>query len=346
VRVALDVTPATTGRTGVARYARELTRELRALDIEVRPFAIGRGLYPAPEGTRRLRLPLKVAQRAWQVVRHPTVEDIVGEVDVFHSLDLLPVPSRAPLVMTAHDTAALERPDLHPPHQVASQRHQLEGWRRADRVVAVSQATADALARLGVDPSRVSVAHHGLTPLPAAGPPALEQPFLLAVGEVNARKDLPTLIAAFTEADLPEDLQLVLAGPDGYRAEETTRLTGGRVRALGRVEDDVLGALYRDALALCFPTLGEGFGLPLLEAMSAGKPLVVSDLAVLREVAEGAAVFVPPGDVTAWSRALEQVVRDADLRGRLAVAGRQRAAAATWSTAAQETLAAYRLALS
>ncbi|MCW2544699.1 MAG: glycosyl transferase group 1 [Frankiales bacterium] len=345
MRVALDVTPATTGRTGVARYARELTRELRALDIEVRPFAIGRGPYPAPDGTKRLRMPLRVVQQAWRIARHPTVEDIVGAVDVFHSLDLIPVPSRAPLVMTAHDTAAIERPDLHPPHQVASQRHQLDGWRRAARVVAVSQATADALARLGVDPARISVARHGLTPLPAAGPPVLEQPFLLAVGEVNARKDLPTLIAAFRQADLPEDLLLVLAGPDGFRAEETTRLTGGQVRALGRVEDDVLGALYRDALALCFPTLGEGFGLPVLEAMSAGKPLVVSDLDVLREVAEGAALFVPPGDVTAWSGALERIVRDGELRTRLAEAGRQRAAAATWQATARDTVDAYRLAL-
>lgn len=347
MRVALDVTPATTGSTGVARYARELTRELRAAGAEVAPFALGRGVHPAPEGTRRVGIPLRLVHRSWRLTGRPRVEGLVGRVDVFHSLDLMPAPSRAPLVMTAHDVAALERPDLHPAHQVAVQREQLIAWRRADHVVAVSQATADALVRHGVPADRVSVTRNGLTALPAPrAEPALAGPYLLAVGELNARKDLPTLIRAFRSADLPVDLRLVLAGPPGFRSEETTALVGDRVIALGRVDDETLATLYRDATALCFPTLAEGYGLPVLEAMSAGLPVLASDLAVTREVAGDAAVYAPAGQVEEWSAALQRLVGDRELRDQLSQLGPRRAASATWAATAEATLAAYRRVLS
>src|SRR5205807_67495 len=114
---------------------------------------------------------------------------------------------------------------------------------------------------------------------------------------------------------------------------------------LGRVSDAVLAGLYRDAVALCFPSLAEGFGLPVLEAMAAGLPVVASDLDVLREVAGDAAMFVPPGDVPMLRSALEQIVDDEPIQRRLADAGRPRAARFSWEATANATITAYHQAL-
>jgi glycosyltransferase involved in cell wall biosynthesis len=341
----LDVTPVTTGQTGVARYGRELARELPGCGVELRPFAVGRGVFAAPPQTRRSRLPLRWVQRSWRAVGRPRAEDLAGPVDLVHSIDLVPPPTRAPLVMTAHDVMAIERPDLHPELQVVTQRRQLLAWRAADHVLAVSQATADALVRHGVSAERISVTRHGLTALAPAGARQVDGPYVLAVGEVNARKDLATLIEAFRAADLPASVSLVLAGPPGYRAAETLALVGDRVRHLGRVSDEALGALYRDALCLCFPSLGEGYGLPVLEAMSAGLPVLASDLPVFREVGGDAAVYAPAGSVSDWAQALSRLVADDDRRRQLSAAGRERAAAATWRATAEATVRAYERAL-
>jgi glycosyltransferase involved in cell wall biosynthesis len=345
MRIALDVTPITAGSTGVARYARELHVSLVEAGVDVVTYAIGRGPHPAPEGTHHLRVPLRAVQRMWQVVGRPRVEDLVGPVDLVHCLDLLPTPSRAPCVMTAHDLVALELPALHSPRQVETQRRQLAAFGRADLVLADSRATAAALVQRGVPADRVTVVPLGLSD---PGPITSHDrgPYLLAVGELAARKNLPVLIEAFRAARLPEQVELLLVGPEGFGAEGTTSLLGGRVRALGRVDDATLAGLYAGATALCFPSLAEGFGLPVLEAMRAGTPVIASDLDVLREVAGDAAVYVAASDVRAWSAALERVVDDQDLRAKLARAGIAASEGRTWAVTAAATVAAYEKVLS
>ena len=344
MRVALDVTAAIAGTTGVSRYARELHRELGVAGVDVAAFAVGRGTYPLPEGARHVAVPLRVVHQSWQRLGLPRAEHLVGPVDLSHCLDLVPAPSKAPRVMTAQDLLAVRHPDLHSARQVQQQMHQLAAMRTADLVLAISEATAEDCVAQGVPAEHVEV-----TLLGASEPPPGVVPhpgkYLLAVGELTPRKNLTTLISAFRAARLPEEVELLLVGPDGYAAQSVAAQVGGRVQALGRVDDEQLASLYAGAIAFCFPTIAEGFGLPVLEAMQHGTPVLASDLPVLHEVAHDAAHYVAALDVVAWSRALEDIVSDGDRRREMATRGRAVAAGRTWAVTAAATLAAYKAVL-
>jgi glycosyltransferase involved in cell wall biosynthesis len=350
-RVAFDATPAISGSTGVARYVNELGAALERRGTTLRRFAVGRAAFPVPAHTRHLRVPARLLEPWWRAVRQPTIERLLGGVELVHATGLLTPATRRPLVMTVHDMAALRHPELHPDRHVRQQRAQLALLDRAAVIVTVSRATADDLVELGIPAARLVVAHPGRTELPpeSAAPPGLPAgPYLLTVGETSPRKGYPVLLRAL--ARLGGDLPLVMAGPPAgdeecVRALAETPALRPRVRRLGAVGDATLAALYRGALALCFPSVAEGFGSPVLEAMGAGLPVVASDIPVLRELAGDAALFVAHDDQDAWAAALERIAGEERLRRELSERGRRRAAEFTWERSAAATLAAYRLAL-
>jgi glycosyltransferase involved in cell wall biosynthesis len=351
VRAAIDVTPALVGTTGVARHARELLRALPEHGVTPLPFAVGRGTVDAPPNTVRVRVPLRVVQQTWTLLHHPRAERFARGAEVVHSLDLLPPPTRLPLVATVHDLVALEHPALHPPRSVSQQRAKLAAMDAVDLIMASSRATADALVKHGVTTAKIEVVPLGVslaTPSPA--PANHGVPFVLAVGAMTKRKGLDVLARAFAALDAP-DLQLVLAGPPSdASAELDTLLTSldirDRTRIMGAIDDEGLAALYRDASALCFPSHAEGFGLPVLEAMAAGCPVVVSDLPVLRELVGDAGIFVPPADVDGLRCALHDIVTNRATRDELARAGRARASAYSWDATAAATADVYTRAVS
>jgi glycosyltransferase involved in cell wall biosynthesis len=290
-----------------------------------------------------------MVQRSWRLTSRPSAEDLVGPVDVVHSFDLHLPPSIHPIVATVHDLAAIERPDLHPRRSVAQQRTRLAALARAQVVVSDSYATASALSRHGIEAHRIRVGQLGRTPLPPPAEHGIQGRFVLAVGELSARKGHSVLLHAFGSARLGP-VRLVLAGPDAGQGTSLAELAASlgindRCVLLGRVSDAVLAGLYRDAVALAFPSLAEGFGLPVLEAMAAGLPVVASDLEVVREVAGDAAVLVPPSDVPMLRDALERIVDDDQLRRRLADSGRVRATRFNWQATTDATIAAYHQAL-
>lgn len=347
MRVALDVTPELLGMTGVARYSRELGRALdEREDCELRRFAIGRRTQAVPAATAHFGVPLRTAHLAWRVLGGPRAEALAGRVDVVHSLDLLAPPTKLPLVVTVHDLVAAEHPELHPRRAVEMQRARLADVARATAVLAVSKGTADALVARGADRERIQVVPNGLTPLPpAVDPPVPRVPFVLAVGTLEPRKGHELLLRAFAQAQVGEH-HLVFAGPTAGRADTLIALArelgvAGRLIILGAVDDPVLAGLYRDAAALCMPSLAEGFGLPALEAIAAGVPVVASDLPAVREVVGDAGLLFPPGAADALARELERVIADDAVRERLRRAGPDRAARFTWEGAAQKTAAAY-----
>lgn len=352
MRVALDVTALLTGTTGVARYVVELGSAIEARGITLCRFAIGRvpdGTVPA--GTRWLPIPLRAVHRSWAVLGWPSAERLAPDADVVHTPDLLPPPSRRPLVMTILDVVAVEHPDLHPRRAVALQRRQIDAARkRAAVVVTPSHATADSLAVHGIPRDRVLVTGAGAAPL---GPPDKSilpaAPYLLAVGALTPRKGLGTLVAAMARSRL-DGVKLVLAGPDGWGADDVFAAIErhgmrDRVLRLGRLSDAQLAALYGGCLAVCVPSIAEGFGLTTLEALRAGAPLVVSDIPVFREVVGDAALFVRPGAVDEWASALEGIASDNQVRRGLAARGPTCAARYTWERAAEITVAAYELAV-
>ena len=226
---------------------------------------------------------------------------------------------------------------------------------RSDHIVAVSAYTASQVeGLLGVEPGRISVVHHGVDPVPAFEAPdlavfrrrlRLERPFLLHVGAIQERKNIRRLVEAFQE--LQDGVDLVLAGSEGYAAAQIRHAIAAsparhRIRSLGYVDRATLDRLYRSAAALAFPSLDEGFGVPVLEAMSAGLPVVTSNRAATCEVAGDAALLVDPTDVPSLAAALRRALEDSALRGQLSRKGRARAAEFRWDRAAAETLALYR----
>ena len=349
VRVAYDVTACIVGTTGIARHNEEVGCALAARGVDVRRFAIGRGSIAPPPGTRWTRIPLRIVHKAWAVARVPRIEWLTADADVVHT-DLVVPPGRHPVVVTVYDLDALERPELHPQRSVSNQRAMLASLDRAAAVLAISQATADALVRHGVPPDRVTVTPSGLTPLPDAEPARLagDAPYVLHVGSLHHRKGLDVLLAA--AAHLPGDVHVVLAGPDDNAAADLHALAeclglDGRIHWEGRVSDARLASLYRGAAVVCAPSRAEGFGLPVLEALEMGTPVVASSIPAFAEVAGDAALFVPPGDVDALADALAEALSgDAAIVRRVAV-GRQRAALFTWDACAAKTIEAYERAM-
>lgn len=227
---------------------------------------------------------------------------------------------------------------------------------RSDQIIAISQFTAGQIVEhLNYPRDRISVVHHGVDPIPEVSSQAaeafrrkleLEQPFVLHVGAIQKRKNVVRLVEAFE--GLPERYLLVLAGAAGYGAEEIlSRIEKSparkRIRLLGYRTRDELNQLYRTAAVLAFPSLEEGFGLPVLEGMSAGLPVVTSNGSALKEVAGDAALLVDPLDVNGLRNALQAALEDPLERHRLVAAGLRRAAGFTWQRAAQQTLAVYRV---
>ncbi|HEX8863593.1 MAG TPA: glycosyltransferase family 1 protein [Actinomycetes bacterium] len=311
-----------------------------------------------PERTAALALPGRLATRAWVQLRRPRLPArLTAELDLVHATSAAIPPARGrPLVATIHDVAFRLFPEAYPAsgrdfHERAARIAVAE----AARVLVPSAATARDLADLyGLEPGRVTVTPLGADPPAAVDPAAaralLERlgvrgPFLLAVGTLEPRKNLARLVAAFAEAaaELPSH-HLVVVGPAGW-GDALDGPTPPRVALAGRVPDEVLAGLYASADGLAYPSLYEGFGLPVLEAMARGLPVLTSDRSSLPEVAGGAALLVDPTDVPAIAKGLVELVADSGLRERLAAGGRRRAAAFTWRATAEATWSAYQEAL-
>jgi glycosyltransferase involved in cell wall biosynthesis len=264
-------------------------------------------------------------------------------------------PDAPPAAVFVHDLAFRLRPKEVPWQQRAYFRAVLgRSLGDAAAVLVPSEATRrDLIERYRITglESKVTIVPEGVTPdVPAAPLPAGIKPgFILAVGTVEPRKNYPRLLAAYRRlrgeslpviiGDRPGVPELVIAGRRGWAFGDTLQQIGAEpgVRYLGHVDDATLSALYRSAAVLAFPSLYEGFGLPLLEAMAHGLPAVVGNAGALPELADGAAVLVDPEDVAAIASGLERLLADASLRETLGAAGRVRAAAFTWERAAAAT---------
>jgi glycosyltransferase involved in cell wall biosynthesis len=376
MRVAIDYSAAVNQRAGVGRLVRNQILALAELDTDneyrlvyARP---NRGSLPHfPRARNFVRREVGLRERwltiMWHRAKVPVPADwLSGPVDIFHSPDFVMPPLRhARGILTVHDLAFLMRPEC----AQAQLREYLEdvvprSVRRADFIIADSENTRnDLVVLLGVQPSSVAVVPGGVearfkpvtdTMLLQAVRRRLgigDAPFVLAIGVLEPRKNLSRLMDAFqilkNRGRVPSNLKLVLAGGKGWlfdsifdhHAESPIR---NDIVLPGFVSDDLLPALYSAAQAFAFPSLYEGFGLPILEAMACGTPVVASRASCLPEVADGAAVMIDPTDVDQLADGLEQVVIDLPLRARLVELGRQRAAQYTWRAAAERLLEVYR----
>jgi glycosyltransferase involved in cell wall biosynthesis len=321
VNVALDVTPLDQTRAGTARYLHALLPRLqREATIEsVRGFAHGR------PGTLWLDL-------AW----YPHVlPRRARRADVLHCPTYRgPVRSSVPLVVTVHDLAVFRHPEAFPSWTRTYSRAIVPRVLRAARLVlAVSEFTASELeAVLGIPRDNIRVTPNAVDAAFTPDGPRTEGEYVLAVGTLEPRKNLMRTI----EATERLGLELRVVGAPGWGGVEAR---GSHVRWLGEISDEELARAYRGALCVAYPSLYEGFGIPVLEAMACGGPVVTARGGATEEVAGGAAVLVDPLDVASIADGIVEAIRRAD---ELRPLGLERVCAYSWDDTVQKTLAAYR----
>jgi len=345
-------------RTGVARYIGSLVNSIAALDHESHYYLFHRfSRLKHRDHFLRVNRPtfhtrLLLGPLSWPVLKG---------LDVFHGLDArLPRFCRGTKkVVTFHDLSVFVSDEFSPESfRLKKRARYAELATEADHFIAVSESTRRALLEfLGADETRITVVHEGVTadffPRPPEEQEAtrkkyhLDKDFVLFVGAISRRKNVATLLRAFAVVAEKTGLDLVLVGRPGFGHEaEMAPLgelgIGERVHTLGFVPDADLPALYSAASVFVFPSLYEGFGIPLLEAMACGTPIVASDTSSIPEVVGEAGILVPPTDHEQLAEAIIRVVEDRALSKRLSEAGLERAKQFTWERAARQTLGVYR----
>jgi glycosyltransferase involved in cell wall biosynthesis len=305
-----------------------------------------------PVPVRHHRLPRRLLYEGWHRAGWPRASGRTGPIDVIWAGAMAVPPAEVPVVATVHDLAFLEHPEWSTNRGLAFFRRSWDvTLARATVVVVPSATTADACVRHGLDPGRIVVVPWGVDQCPVGADAVarvrrsrrLPERFVLWVGTAEPRKNLPGLVAALAGTDLA----LVVVGPAGWRMEpdEVLAPLGSRVLALGALADDELRAVYAAACVFALPSHAEGFGLPVLEAMVQGTPVVTSARTGTADAAGDAAVLVDAGDPAELRAALVRLVADDAARARLGAQGRERARAFTWEAAAEGYERAFRRAV-
>ena len=349
VHVAFEVGPLLTPRTGIGAAVAMMQASIdQRCDVLLGPYACSfRGQLPAD--VTRLPLPAAFAHRLWSRWPQPRMDRWFGDAQVVHGTNYVVPPSRLPRVVSVYDCWFLRHPELASPTVVRAGRVLTQAVRQGAWIHASSQATAMAVREL-LHTERVEVIP--LAALPTSPHSAANMslsaltgsPFVLAIGTLERRKNFTTLIAAFASlAGSQAELHLVLAGSDGDNREQIDVAIGGldasvrsRVVLVGRVSDEQKHWLLRNAIVLAYPSLDEGFGFPLLEAMQHRLPIVASTAGSIPEVGGAAAVLVEATDAAALADGLIRVLEDSALRQQLIGNGQTQLARFSWDVTAEK----------
>ncbi len=361
MRIGIDYTAAVRQRAGIGRYARSLIRALARLDHENAYVLLSAGKeadgepWPANFSLRTLPLTDRHLSILWQKLRLPLpVEWLTGRLDLFHSPDfVLPPVRRARTVVTIHDLSFLRLPDCSSPALLEYLMSAVpRSVARADIILADSQSTQQDLVDLmGVSAERIRVVYPAVDETfmrsDQAGVMAvrarhqIDGPYILSLGTLQPRKNYVRLIEAFQMLKQTSGIphRLVIGGGPGWLYEpiyETIERLGlqNQVQMLGYVDESDLPALYTGADVFCFPSLYEGFGIPVLEAMACGTPVVASNTSSLPEAAGDAALLVSPTDTDALADALGRAIDDTDLRAQLVQSGLSQCQRFSWRDSA------------
>ncbi len=364
--IGIDFTSAVRERAGIGRYARELIRALARLDHANRYILfVPRNahddllVHDWPSNFSIVRAPLSERYLAalWHRARVPLpVEALIGSVDIFYSPDFLLPPTRARrTLVTVHDLSYVRVPECFPdPLKTYLNRAVPHAVERADLILADAVSTARDLEEVyRIAPEKIRVLYSGVNPRFCADVSEREQarvrekyhlhgPYLLSVSTIQPRKNYTRLIQAFSNLSI-SDHQLVIVGSRGWMFDEIFR-TVERLNLQERVTfpefvaDNDLPALYTMAALFVYPSLYEGFGLPVAEAMACGAPVVCSSASSIPEVAGDAALYFDPRNVDAMTNAMAQALADEPLREDLRTKGFLQVKQFSWEQAAEQLL--------
>ena len=280
---------------------------------------------------------------------------------LYHEPNYVPMPYNGPLVLTVCDLSCFDHPETHPAERVRLMHRDLpRAIEKADHIIVISNASGEALRRwFNVDPAKITNTYlaadsrfrpHSVDALASvlAGLGLIPRGYVLSVGTLEPRKNLGTLFAAY--AGLPAILRqrypLVVAGMNGWNTDGLMRsaeelIRRGELLLLGYVADELIPSLYAGAAAFCYPSRYEGFGLPALEAMASGIPVITSNQTSLPEVVGNAGIMVEPDDVDAMREHLRQLLEDRVYAENMGEHGRIRAQTFSWDRCARETFSVY-----
>ena len=354
MNIGIDVTQVIYG-TGVSLYTKRLVEELFKLDTINRYILFGGSLRRLGElngyintlsgnfSKRLFPIPPTAANWLFNYAHFPKIESFIGNIDVFHTSDWTQPPSDAPKVATVHDLVPVKFPKLTHP-VIASAHGQAFKWikKEAKIVIAVSESTKKDLIDLGVEKGRIRVVYEAADEIykPQTKETVknimkkykISGNYLISVG-VGARKNTERLISAYEKVRAGENLKLVFVGRvSGRQGEERG------VLYLGHVPTEDLPALYSGAKALVYPSLYEGFGLPIVQAFACETPVVTSNISSMPEIASGAAILVDPYEVDSISKGIQEALGGVK---ELTKKGKIRAKDFSWGKTAKETLKVY-----
>jgi glycosyltransferase involved in cell wall biosynthesis len=368
MKIGIDIRPMSGLRTGIGRYVHQLIKTLAELDKTdeiVMFYNSQKGSLPLDMPRQRnfrlksYRLPNKILNAMWAYSAFPKAELFTGKVDVFHSPSFQMAPTRkAANVLSVFDLIFLIHPEMAIPSSVRHFAPRIHYYtQRADLIVTISQATAKDISEcLNIPPEKIIVIYPGTTPLKKATEQevalmksrfGIEGDYILFVSCLEPRKNLVRLLQAYERSSLADHYELVLAGPKGWHTEELFKTWEGlncryNIRWLDYVSDEYLAALYSGAAFFVYPSLLEGFGLPITEAMSVGCPVLTSNVSAMPEVAGDAAVLVDPLNVDSITQGMLKLSEDAELRQSLSQKGYERVGMFNWNRSANEMLLAYK----
>lgn len=344
---------------GTGRYAKEIARALATQDGRVDGWIawhrdVSAAQVDGVDGPHRLPLPRRPLTLAWERRVGPAPR----HSDIIHApTPLFPPKRKAPIVVTVHDAVPWTHPETLTPRGVGWHRRMIaHAAREADRIVVPTQSVADELTEQFTLTDRLVVIGHGVSDATQLPPDAdaraarLRLPtdgYWLSLATLEPRKGLDILIDALADPAAP-DLPLLVVGQPGWGGvDPATRaasvgVPAERLRVLGKLNDADLAVVLSNATALVAPSRAEGFGLPVVEAMAAGTPVISSDAPALVEVGGDATLHVPREDAGALAAAMRELAEDGRRRDELARAGRERSRRYRWSTAATELWKVYR----
>jgi glycosyltransferase involved in cell wall biosynthesis len=348
----IDATSTLVRSAGIKNYIWHWVRHLREQGADVRAFPFLHDFGKLDHEASALSRPATIARfgliKSMNEFGFPPLDWLIRRADIFHATNLLRrAPRRAKLTATIHDLTCWLMPEVHTPGNVRADREFADKiLRRADGLIAVSENTRqDAIRLLSIAPDRIRTIHSGIAESYFdAVPTRRARPYALYVGTIEPRKNIGALLDAWAllKPSLREEYDLVIAGPKGWNSDQTLGRIQREAVYLGYVPEEEMPGLTAGAAVFVYPSLYEGFGFPVAQAMAAGAPVLTSNNSCLPEITGDAAILIDPRSATEIATALTRMLESESLRADLAARGRARAILFRWEKCATESLEFFR----